>query len=46
MAKAITEAVVKILEAPKDHIFVIFKDIPKTHLIVGGVPVSKRSRSR
>ena len=35
-AKEVTEAAVRILKAPVDHTWVVFRDHPKSHWAIGG----------
>lgn len=35
-ARAVTEAVVKILKAPPEHAWIIFREHPKSHWAIGG----------
>jgi 4-oxalocrotonate tautomerase len=42
LAKAITDAVVKIFKVEKDSVWIEFDEMPKTHFASGGVLRSKK----
>ncbi|MEM2677001.1 MAG: 2-hydroxymuconate tautomerase [Candidatus Bathyarchaeia archaeon] len=44
IAKAFTDALVKILGVPKEVVWIQFIDMPKSHFAVGGVLKSKETK--
>ncbi|MBI3953819.1 MAG: 2-hydroxymuconate tautomerase family protein [Chloroflexi bacterium] len=43
LAKAITEAVVRIAKAPPEQTWVVFEDVPRENWAIAGVLASERS---
>jgi len=42
LTKAITDAVVEIIGAKREDVWILFNDMPKTHFATGGVLRSKK----
>ncbi len=41
LIKKVTEAIVDVLEVPRDRVRIILNEVPRENLGVGGVPLSK-----
>ena len=41
LMKKVTEAIVEVLQIPKDRVRIILNEVPKENLGYGGVPLSK-----